>query len=197
MRTFERSVRSPRLLGWMRGVAAALLAVMLASAPARAADASIAALAGGDGKAVMSGALTGRVVLVVNVASFCTFTPQYADLQTLWERYAPKGLVVVGVPSNQFGGQEPGSDREIRNFCESRYGVTFPILAKQDVNGPQRSPLYQFLVSSGVGGGRDVGWNFEKFLLGRTGRVIGRFPSHVEPDDPRVVAAIEMALASP
>lgn len=193
----ERSTRPRRLAARLRRLVAGLLAVLAVSGTARAADVAIASLAGADGKAVLDGALAGRVVLVVNVASFCTFTPQYADLQTLYERYAPKGLVVVGVPSNQFGGQEPGSDREIRNFCESRYGVTFPILAKQDVNGPQRSPLYRFLVASTVGGGRDVGWNFEKFLLGRTGQVIGRFPSHVEPDDPRVVAAIEMALSGP
>ncbi len=141
-------------------------------------------------------ALEGRVVLVVNVASFCGYTPQYTDLQLLWDRFRAKGLVVVGVPCNQFGGQEPGSEAEIRNFCSTRYGVTFPLLAKQDVKGPSRSPLYTRLVDSPVGAGKDVGWNFEKFLVSRTGEVIGRFPGHVPPLDPRLQAAIDMALGA-
>lgn len=177
-------------------LAVALLLLVLGTSPQAEASAGWPALVAADGKALDQGVIQGKVVLVVNVASFCTFTPQYADLQSLYERFRDEGLTVLGVPCNQFGGQEPGNDKEIRNFCESRYGVTFPILGKQEVNGATRSPLYSWLIGSGPGGGRDVGWNFEKFLVGRDGKVLGRFPSHVEPDDPRVLAAIQMALAT-
>lgn len=152
-------------------------------------------LVGIDGEPFDPARLTGKVVLVVNVASFCSYTVQYADLQHLYDTYGARGLVVLGVPSNQFGGQEPGSDAEIRNFCKSQYGVTFPLLTKQPVNGPDRSPLYRWLVDSPAGKGRDVGWNFEKFLVGRDGTVIGRFGSAVHPRDPSLIAAIEMSLA--
>lgn len=148
-----------------------------------------------DGKPVDDAVLKGKVVLFVNVASFCGYTPQYGDLQQLYERFTTRGLVVVGVPCNQFGGQEPGTATEIKNFCETTYGVTFPLLSKQDVNGPERSPLYRYLVSSEAGAGRDVGWNFEKFLVGRDGQVIGRFSSNTTPRDPALLAAIEIALA--
>lgn len=150
-----------------------------------------------DGTPVPDEALRGKVVLVVNVASFCGYTPQYASLQALWKRYEARGLVVLGVPCNQFGNQEPGSADEIQSFCSSRFGVSFPLLTKQDVNGTSRSPLYQWLVHSRAGGGVDVGWNFEKFLVGRDGRVIARFGSHVVPLDPVVVTAIELALGPP
>ncbi len=134
-------------------------------------------------------------MLVVNVASFCTYTPQYSGLQQLWREYGDKGLLVLGVPCNQFGGQEPGSNREIKNFCSSMYGVTFPLLQKQHVNGRSRSKLYKYLVASKAGGGEDIGWNFEKFLIGKQGEVIARFPSYMSPADPRFLAAIELALA--
>lgn len=181
---------------WLLHLLLALALAVLVGTPALAATTPWGKvdLVAADGTPMAPETLSGRVVLVVNVASFCTFTPQYADLQALHERYAARGFVVVGVPCNQFGGQEPGTDKQIRNFCETRYGVTFPLLAKQDVNGPTRSPLYRWLVDSSTGGGRDVGWNFEKFLVGRGGGVLGRFPSHVQPDDPRVIAAIELAL---
>jgi glutathione peroxidase len=149
-----------------------------------------------DGSEFTAASLEGKVVLVVNVASFCSYTPQYASLQTLYDRFKSRGFVVLGVPCNQFAGQEPGSASEIASFCSTRYGVAFPMLAKQDVNGDTRSALYQWLVNSQAGGGRDVGWNFEKFLVGRNGRVIGRFGSHVVPLDPTLVAAIDFALGT-
>ncbi len=135
--------------------------------------------------------LAGRVVLVVNVASLCGFTPQYAGLQALYQSRRDAGLVLLGVPCNQFGGQEPGSPDDIRTFCTLEYGVTFPLLARQEVNGPRRSPLYARL----VGDGPDVRWNFEKFLVGRDGRVHGRFASDIKPDAPALLAAIDAALA--
>ncbi len=147
----------------------------------------------GQGKALDPTSLDGRVVVVVNVASFCSYTPQYADLQSMWTRYRSRGLVVIGVPSNQFGNQEPGTDREIRNFCRSRYGVDFPLLAKQDVTGDTRSPLYAWL-SASVDPARDVAWNFEKFVVNRTGKVVAHFGSHVQPTDERVTRTLEMAL---
>ena len=104
--------------------------------------------------------------------------------------------MVIGVPCNQFGSQEPGSDQEIKNFCSTRFGVTFPMLSKQEVNGSARSALYAWLVGSKAGASRDVGWNFEKFLVGRNGEVVARFASHVVPNDPSLRAAIEYALAT-
>ena len=181
----------------LRGLAAA---VWIAAAPAHAeeprplADMTLAAL---DGAPLDPGLLRGKVVLVVNVASFCGYTPQYSELQAVYERYRERGLVVLGVPCNQFGEQEPGSNTEIRNFCSTRYAVTFPMLQKQDVNGPGRSPLYGYLVDHAPRPGRDIGWNFEKFLVGRDGRVLARFTSQTTPLDPTVIAAIELALGKP
>lgn len=181
----------------MRHALAALLsaAVVAAHAPAEAAGLHDLELLTIDGAALPRAAVVGKVVLVVNVASFCSFTPQYAELQRLHDTYGDRGLLVLGVPCNQFGGQEPGSEREIKNFCSTTYGVTFPLLRKQDVNGATRSPLYRFLVGSRPGNGKDVGWNFEKFLVGRDGSVLGRFGSTVSPSDPNLLAAIELALS--
>jgi glutathione peroxidase len=139
--------------------------------------------------------IEGKVVLFVNVASKCGLTPQYGGLADLHEKYKDRGFVVVGAPCNQFLGQEPGSAEEIATFCSATYGVDFPLLAKQDVNGAARSPLYQWLVGSEVGGGSDISWNFEKFLVGRDGKVCARFAPTVKPDAAEVVAAIEAALA--
>ena len=119
----------------------------------------------------------------------------YKGLQALYTEKASEGLVIVGVPCNQFGKQEPGSSDEIQSFCQINYGVTFPLLEKQDVNGPQRSPLYAQLVNSDAGGGRDIGWNFEKFLVGRDGVVLARFSSRFGPKHRKLRAAIESALA--
>ncbi|MFJ8697050.1 glutathione peroxidase [Streptomyces roseolilacinus] len=137
----------------------------------------------------------GRVVLVVNVASQCGLTPQYAGLEKLQQQYGERGLTVLGVPCNQFGGQEPGSAEEIRTFCSTTYGVSFPLLEKTDVNGAGRHPLYAELtrVADADGEAGDVQWNFEKFLISPEGGVT-RFRPRTEPDAPELVDAIEAAL---
>ncbi|MGC4811922.1 glutathione peroxidase [Micromonospora sp. DT228] len=138
----------------------------------------------------------GKALLVVNVASRCGLTPQYAGLQTLADSYAERGLVVLGVPCNQFAGQEPGSAAEISDFCQVNYGVTFPLTEKVDVNGPNRHPLYTVLVDTPDTDGHtgDVRWNFEKFLVAPDGTVAARFAPAVTPDDTDLQAAIEKAL---
>ena len=138
----------------------------------------------------------GVAALVVNVASRCGLTPQYAVLEELHERYADRGFSVLGVPCNQFGGQEPGTAEEIRTFCATTYGVTFPMLAKADVNGAERHPLYTELTRTADADGEagDVQWNFEKFLLAPGGRVVGRFRPRTEPEDAGLVAAVESVL---
>jgi glutathione peroxidase len=135
-------------------------------------------------------------VLVVNVASKCGLTPQYTALQKLAQDYADRGLTVLGVPCNQFMGQEPGSAEEIQEFCSTTYGVTFPLLAKVDVNGTQRHPLYAELTKSADADGEagDVQWNFEKFLLAPGGEVVNRFRPRTVPDAPEVIGAIEAVL---
>lgn len=149
-----------------------------------------------DGTPFPSSELVGKAVLFVNVASKCGLTPQYEGLQALYTERKDQGLVIVGVPSNQFGSQEPGTKEEIATFCKLNYGVTFPILEKQDVNGPRRSPLYKWLVASEAGEGRDVGWNFEKFVVGRDGEVVERLSPKVTPNAPELLAAIDEALAN-
>ena len=134
--------------------------------------------------------LRGQVVLVVNVASRCGLTPQYAALQALQDTYADRGLVVLGVPCNQFGGQEPGTAAEIEDFCQVNYGVTFPLTEKVEVNGPARHPLYREL----VGDGEDIGWNFEKFVVAPDGEVAERFGPRTTPDDGQLIAVIEKLL---
>jgi glutathione peroxidase len=140
----------------------------------------------------------GKVVLAVNVASKCGFTPQYAGLERLYEMYADRGFTVLGFPSNQFMGQEPGSAEQIAEFCSLNYGVTFPLYGKLDVKGPKQSPLYEILTESADDSGKagDVKWNFEKFLVGKNGRVVRRFRSRTTPEDPAVVGAIEELLNS-
>jgi glutathione peroxidase len=157
-------------------------------------DAPIARL---DGTPATLGDLTGhRTTLLVNVASKCGLTPQYSGLERLHEHYADRGFTVVGVPCNQFGGQEPGSSEEIAEFCSATYGVTFPLTEKVDVNGPGRHPIYAELVDTPDGSGRtgDIAWNFEKFLLDSEGSVVARFDPGVEPEDPSLVASIEAQL---
>ncbi|HZG39572.1 MAG TPA: glutathione peroxidase [Nodosilinea sp.] len=143
-----------------------------------------------DGAPLAPEALSGKVVLFVNVASKCGLTPQYSGLVELDKAYGDRGLVIVGVPCNQFGQQEPGSPDEIKDFTKTKYEVDFTLLEKQDVNGPDRSPLYQFL----VGDGPDIGWNFGKFLVGRDGEVVARFEPKTAPDDAALKAAVEQAL---
>jgi glutathione peroxidase len=136
----------------------------------------------------------GKVVLLVNVASKCGNTPQYAGLESLYEKYKDKGLVVIGVPSNDFAGQEPGTSEEIKTFCTVNYGVTFPLMAKVHVKGQNKCPLYAALTGSDAPFPGEVKWNFGKFLLDRKGQVIKRFEPSVKPETPEVVAAIEAAL---
>ncbi len=147
-----------------------------------------------DGSSATLGEITGgRPALLVNVASKCGLTPQYAALEHLHKTYADRGFSVVGVPCNQFGGQEPGSSEEIAEFCSATYGVTFPMTEKVDVNGDDRHPVYAGLVGTPdeTGEAGDVRWNFEKFLLASDGAVVARFSPTVVPDDPRVRDAIE------
>lgn len=137
-----------------------------------------------------------NVVLVVNVASKCGFTPQYDGLEALYKKYKDQGLVVIGFPSNQFGSQEPGTNEEIQSFCRLNYGVTFPVMAKVDVNGDNASPVYKWLKSSAPGllGTEMIKWNFTKFLIGRNGQVIERFAPATKPED--ITPAIKKALES-
>jgi len=167
-----------------------------------------------DGTGQRLGDLAGQVVLVVNVASKCGLTPQYEGLQRLYEQQHEKGFTIIGFPANDFAGQEPGTDAEIAEFCSTQYSVTFPVMSKVSVVGPHQHPLYGALTAAvptaeGKDAFRenlrghglaptedpDVLWNFEKFLIGRNGEVLGRFAPGVAPDDPTLVAAIEAALA--
>ncbi|MFC8365217.1 glutathione peroxidase [Streptomyces griseorubiginosus] len=157
-------------------------------------DVEIGALTGG---AADLGQYAGKAVLVVNVASKCGLTPQYNGLEKLQERYAERGFTVLGVPCNQFLGQEPGSAEEIAEFCSATYGVTFPLTEKVEVNGEGRHALYERLVDFADAEGHtgDIRWNFEKFLIGRDGQVVARFSPQTEPESDEVVAAVERALA--
>ncbi|MGW3136523.1 glutathione peroxidase [Streptomyces sp. NPDC001139] len=157
-------------------------------------DVEIGALQGGSAGLSQ---YAGRAVLIVNVASKCGLTPQYAGLERLQERFADQGFTVLGVPCNQFLGQEPGSSEEIAEFCSATYGVTFPMTEKVEVNGEGRHPLYDRLVSFADAGGHDgdIRWNFEKFLIGRDGKVVARFSPQTEPEAAEVVTAIESTLA--
>lgn len=140
----------------------------------------------------------GKALLIVNVASKCGMTPQYADLQALYDEYEGRGLVVLGIPCNQFADQEPGSEAEIEQFCSLEYGVTFPMFAKVDVNGPDRHPLYAWLTEQDAApeGAGDVKWNFGKFLVDREGRLVARFKPTKGPRSDDVRKAIEAALGS-
>lgn len=143
-----------------------------------------------DGTPLAPEVIDNKVVLFVNVASKCGLTPQYSGLVELDKAYGDRGLVIVGVPCNQFGAQEPGTPDEIKTFTKTKYDVDFALLEKQDVNGPNRSPLYQFL----IGEGPDIAWNFGKFLVGRDGTTVTRFEPQTAPDSPDLKAAIEKAL---
>lgn len=147
-----------------------------------------------DGGPLPLSRFRGKPILLVNVASECGFTPQYRQLQALWTRYRDRGLVVLGVPSNDFGGQEPGGEAEIRAFCETRYGVDFPLTAKQRVIGGAAHPLYRWIAAEA---GEDAAprWNFHKYLIDRQGELAGAWPSRVAPDAPEIAEAIEAALA--
>ena len=139
----------------------------------------------------------GQVLLVVNTASRCGFTPQYEDLQALYERYRERGFSVLGFPSNDFGNQEPGSDREIGAFCRANYGVEFPMFSKVRVGGKEAHPVYAYLTSLPAPIGGPVKWNFQKYLVDRRGRVVARYESSVTPSDPKLVAEVERLLDEP
>ena len=149
-----------------------------------------------DGQKTALAPYRGRVLLIVNVASACGYTGQYEGLQALYAKYQKRGLTVLGFPCNQFGGQESGSEAEIKEFCSANFHVTFPMFAKISVNGEQRHPLYAALAGSGAVFPGDISWNFNKFLVGRDGKVIARFDSGTEPDSAACVKAIEAALAA-
>ena len=138
----------------------------------------------------------GKVLLVVNTASFCGFTRQYEGLQAVWERYRERGLVVIGVPSNDFGGQEPKAESDILGFCKGAFGVTFPLAAKEVVSGPRAHPFYRWALDA-AGGSSGPRWNFHKYLVGRDGRVVAAYASGVEPRSAELTKAIEAALAAP
>ena len=154
-------------------------------------DLKLNALNGGE---LLLAPFKGHVVLVVNVASKCGVTLQYKALENLYQDYRDRGFNVLGLPCNQFAGQEPGTDKDIQDFCSLNYGVNFPLGAKLEVNGPQRHALYRLLAGEGAEFPGDITWNFEKFLVGKDGRVLARFSPRTAPDDPAVVQAIEKAL---
>ena len=170
-----------------------LLLSLLMTSMAFAADTNVQDIAVKDieGKETTLKTYAGKVLLIVNVASECGYTPQYAGLEALYEKMNGKGLAVLGFPCNDFGGQEPGSEAEIKSFCSLNYKVTFPMFAKVAIKGESKHPLYAALQSA-VGG--EVGWNFEKFLVSKDGKVLQRFGSDVVPDSPELLAAIEAAL---
>ncbi len=148
-----------------------------------------------DGKPLPLSTFKGKVILVVNVASRCGFTPQYSALESIYEKYKDQGFVIVGFPANNFGGQEPGTNQEIKTFCQTKYSVTFPIYSKVSVKGPDQTPLYQYLTTTAnpaLAG--DIKWNFTKFLVSRDGQVVKRFESAVTPDSSEVTSAIEAQL---
>lgn len=137
---------------------------------------------------------SGKVILVVNVASKCGLTKQYSALESIYEKYRDQGLVVIGFPANEFGGQEPGTNAEIQEFCTLNFGVKFPVVEKIVVKGPGQHPLYKELTRALPDATGDITWNFEKFLIDRKGQVVARFAPRTEPDDPTVIAAIEKEL---
>ena len=180
----------------MKIVALTLCLAFAAAVAARAESATPLSgeMKGIDGKPVDLASYKGKVVLVVNVASRCGKTPQYAGLQKLYDAHKDKGFVILGFPANDFGAQEPGTDAEIAEFCSTKYAVTFPMFSKITVKGDGKAPLYKALTEAADPKG-EVGWNFEKFLIGKNGAVIARFKSGVAPDDATLVKAIEAALA--
>ncbi len=149
-----------------------------------------------DGKDVTLGAYKGKAVLIVNVASKCGYTKQYAGLEATYRKYKEQGFVILGFPCNQFGGQEPGSNEQIKEFCSSKFDVTFPLFDKVEVNGTNRHPLYVMLAGKDSPFPGDIKWNFNKFLIGKDGQILKRFDSKVTPDSAELTGAVEAALAA-
>jgi glutathione peroxidase len=149
-----------------------------------------------DGQSTPLSNFKGKVVLLVNVASRCGFTPQYSGLENIYEKYKNRSFIIVGIPANNFGSQEPGTNAEIKTFCSTKYNVTFPMMAKVSVKGSDITPLYQYLTdkSANPGTGGEIQWNFTKFLIAPDGKPIARFEPNVTPDDPQLMSAIEKAL---
>jgi glutathione peroxidase len=186
---------------------AAVAALFVTAASCRAEDKPVSSpldykLTDIDGKEYDLSKLKGKVVLIVNVASACGNTPQYKTLQELYEKYGKDGFVVVGIPANEFGKQEPGTDAEIKKFCTTEYKVTFPMMSKVVVKGDKKIPLYKTLIEATpnkAGKVEEVSWNFEKFLIGRDGKVVARFKPGTKPDAEEVVKAVttELAKAAP
>jgi glutathione peroxidase len=146
-----------------------------------------------DGSEESLGKYKGKTLVIVNTASKCGYTPQYQGLEKLYETYKDRGVVVLGFPSNDFGGQEPGSNKEIQSFCKLNYGVTFPLFEKSPVTGSQKNPVFKTLLALSSSQA-EIHWNFEKFVVSPTGEVLGRFPSSVEPQAPTLIAAVEKGL---
>ncbi len=148
-----------------------------------------------DGKNVKLSDYNGKVLLIVNVASYCGYTKQYSGLEEIYRKYKDKGFEILAFPCNQFGQQEPGSNEEIKNFCSTKFDVTFRLFDKIDVNGSNKSPLYTILTDNSVTGKGDINWNFEKFLIDKNGNVVARYPSKVEPTSKELISALEKELS--
>src|ERR1700738_3323605 len=151
-----------------------------------------------DGQPARLSAYKGRVLMLVNVPSRCGFTPQYTALESVYEKYKDRGFVIVGIPANNFGAQEPGTNQEIKTFCQSKYSVTFPMMSKVSVKGDDKTQLYQLLTDKAASPktGGEIQWNFTKFLVGPDGQILARFEPAVTPDSPELTGAVEKALAS-
>jgi glutathione peroxidase len=184
----------------MKLMAAAILALLFCVTALSAGDKTVFdyTLSSIDGQPAPLSAFKGKVVMLVNVASRCGFTPQYSALEAIYEKYKDRGFVIVGIPANNFGAQEPGTNQEIKTFCQSKYNVKFPMMSKVSVKGDDQTPLYQFLTdkSANPKTGGDIQWNFTKFLIGADGQILARFEPKVTPDSPEVTSAIESALTS-
>jgi len=176
----------------------AVLCLALAAVAARAENLYDFQMKSIDGQKVSLGQFKGKVVLLVNVASKCGFTPQYTALEAVYEKYKDKGFVIVGIPANNFGQQEPGTDAEIKTFCTNKYNVSFPMMSKVSVLGDDKTPLYVYLTGKDTDPkfAGDIKWNFTKFLFDKNGNPIARFESPVKPDAPEVTSAIEAALGN-
>jgi glutathione peroxidase len=183
-----------------RGIVMLMLCLMLCAAGVVAGGKTIYdyTLNSIDGQPAPLSAYKGKVVMLVNVASRCGFTPQYTALESIYEKYKDRGFVIVGIPANNFGAQEPGTNQEIKTFCSSKYNVKFPMMAKVSVKGDDTTPLYQYLTDKAANPktGGEIQWNFTKFLVGPDGQIVARFEPKVTPDSPEVTTAIEEALSS-